>query len=135
MKFLLDENIPNSFKTELEKLGYKDIKRINDIKKGITDKEVFDYAQKEERAIITIDTDFYEWKKDKHFGIVSLSGKLITPIKTMIQAIKQIKKDDRFKTVEDLNNIFIRITNMEFIVGRKIRSRYKEVKCKYKKNS
>lgn len=40
MKFLLDENIPNSYKIELEQLGYKDIKRINDFKKGITDKEV-----------------------------------------------------------------------------------------------
>lgn len=122
MKFLLDENIPNSFKIELEQFGYKDIKRINDLKKGITDKEVFDYAQKEERIIITIDTDFYEWKKNKHFGIISLSGKLKTPIKMMVKAIKQIKKDDRFKSTEDLNDIFIRITNMEFIVGRKIKS-------------
>lgn len=134
MKFLLDENIPNSYKIELEKFGYKDIKRINDFKKGITDKEVFDYAQKEKRIIITIDTDFYEWKKEKHFGIISLSGKLKTPVETMIQAIKQIKKDDRFRTTKELNDVFIRITNMEFIVGRKIKSRYKEVKGKYKKN-
>lgn len=134
MKFLLDENIPNSYKIELEKFGYKDIKRINDFKKGITDKEEFDYAQKEKRIIITIDTDFYEWKKEKHFGIISLSGKLKTPVETMIQAIKQIKKDDRFRTTKELNDVFIRITNMEFIVGRKIKSRYKEVKGKYKKN-
>ena len=134
MKFLLDKNIPNSYKIELEKFGYKDIKRINDFKKGITDKEVFDYAQKEKRIIITIDTDFYEWKKEKHFGIISLSGKLKTPVETMIQAIKQIKKDDRFRTTKELNDVFIRITNMEFIVGRKIKSRYKEVKGKYKKN-
>lgn len=134
MKFLFDENVQNSFKKELEKFGYKDIKRINDFKKGITDKEVFEYAQKEERIIVTIDTDFYEWKKDKHFGIISLSGKLKTPIKTMVQAIKQIKKDDRFKDTEQLNDIFIRVTNMQFIVGRKIKSRHKEVKCKYKEN-
>ena len=134
MKFLLDENIPNSYKIKLEKFGYKDIKRIDDFKKGITDKEVFDYAQKEKRIIITIDTDFYEWKKEKHFGIISLSGKLKTPVETMIQAIKQIKKDDRFRTTKELNDVFIRITNMEFIVGRKIKSRYKEVKGKYKKN-
>ncbi len=134
MKFLLDENIPNSYKKELEKSGYKDIKRINDFNKGITDKEVFNYALKERRTIITNDTDFYEWKKDKHYGIISLSGKLENPIQSMIQAIKQIKNDDRFKNVNELDDIFIRVTNMEFIVGRKIKSRYKEVKCKYKKN-
>lgn len=134
MKFLLDENIPNSYRDELRKFGYKDIKRINDFGKGITDKEVFDYALKERRTIVTIDTDFYAWKKENHFGIVSLSGKLKTPINLMEQAIKQIEKDDRFKENKELENVFIRVTNMNFIVGRKIKSRYKEVKCKYKEN-
>lgn len=134
MKFLLDENIPNSYKEELERNDYKDIKRINDVNKGMTDREVFNYALNEKRTIITIDTDFYEWKKDKHYGIISLSGKLKDPIKSMVQAIKQVKRDDRFKNTNELDDIFIRVNNIEFIVGRKIKSKYKEVKCKYKKN-
>lgn len=32
MKILLDENVPNIFKEELKKCGYKDIKRINDFR-------------------------------------------------------------------------------------------------------
>ena len=100
----------------------------------MTDREVFNYALNEKRTIITIDTDFYEWKKDKHYGIISLSGKLKDPIKSMVQAIKQVKRDDRFKNTNELDDIFIRVNNIEFIVGRKIKSKYKEVKCKYKKN-
>lgn len=134
MKFLLDENIPNSYKEKLERNDYKDIKRINDVNKGMTDREVFNCALNEKRTIITIDTDFYEWKKDKHYGIISLSGKLKDPVKLMVQAIKQVKRDDRFKNINELDDIFIRVNNIEFIVGRKIKSKYKEVKCKYKKN-
>ena len=35
MKFLLDENIQNSYKKELKNNGYKDIKRINDFRKRV----------------------------------------------------------------------------------------------------
>lgn len=133
MKFLLDENVPNMYKEKLLKNELKDIKRINDFGKGISDIEVFETAIKENRTIITIDTDFHAFKKESHFGIISLSGKLNNPIEKMIQALKQIKKDERFKQ-ENLDNIFIRVTNNDFIVGRKIKSKYKEVKCKYKKN-
>lgn len=134
MKFLLDENVPNSYKEQMNELGYEDIKRINDFGKGMTDKEVFEVSLKEQRTIITIDTDFCEWKKDKHFGIVSLSGKLKDPILTMHQAFNQIKKDQRFKVSNSFDDIYVRITNMDFTVGRKNKSRYKEVKCKYKEN-
>lgn len=132
MKFLLDENVPNSYKNKLKELGYENTKRINDFGKGMTDKEVFELSIREERMIITKDTDFYEWKKNTHFGIVSLSGKLINPIETMHQAFIQIKKDERFKMYGEFNDLFIRITNRDFAVGRKIKGRYKEVKCKYK---
>lgn len=133
MRFLLDENVPNSYKNQMKKLGYENIKRINDFGKGMKDKEVFELSVKEHRTIISIDTDFFEWKKEPHFGIVSLSGKLKNPIETMNQVFNQIKKDERFKISDNLDNLFIRITNMDFTVGRKIKSRYKEVKCKYKK--
>lgn len=132
MKFLLDENVPNSYKNQMKKLGYTDIKRINDFGKGMKDKEVFELSVNEERTIVSRDTDFFEWKKEKHFGIVSLSGKLENPIETMHQVFNQLKKDERFKITNNLDNIFIRITNKDFRVGRKIKGRYKEVKCKYK---
>lgn len=133
MKFLLDENVPNSYKEKMKRLGYENIKRINDFGKGLSDIEVFQIAQSEERTIITIDTDFNEWKKENHYGIISLSGKLKEPIKFMGQALEQIKKDQRFNIEENLKDLYIRVTNMDFVVGRKIKSRYKEVKCRYKK--
>ncbi len=43
MKFLLDENIAFSLKKVLKENGY-DVEHINDRKKGIKDKEVFEYA-------------------------------------------------------------------------------------------
>lgn len=131
MKFLLDENVPNIYKSELVKKGLKDIKRINDFGKGLPDIKVFEIAIEEERTIITIDTDFHEFKRENHFGIISLSGKLINPLEKMFKALKQVEKDERFKQ-QDLKNIFIRVTNNDFCVGRKVKSRYKEVKCKYK---
>lgn len=63
MKLLLDENVPNKIKTSLIKLGMKETIHINDIDKGIPDKEVFELAQKEQRIIITGDDDF----KAEHF--------------------------------------------------------------------
>ena len=135
MKFLLDENVPNSYKNKMKELGYENIKRINDFGKGMTDREVFELSIREERMIITKDTDFYEWKKSSHFGIVSLSGKLTEPIKAMQQAFSQIKKDERFKMYDNFKDLFIRITNKDFVVGRKIKGRYKEVRCKYKKKN
>ena len=83
MKFLLDENVPNMYKKILETKGYNNIKRINDFGKGLTDEQVFKVAIQEHRIIITIDTDFHNYKKEKHFGIISISGKLLEPMETV----------------------------------------------------
>ena len=131
MKILLDENVPNGYKDELIKNGINDIRRINDFGKGLPDKEVFNIAVQEERTIITIDTDFHSFKKDNHYGIISLSGRLNDPIGKTIKALNQVGKDTRFNK-DDLSSIFLRITNNNFVVGRKIKSRYKEVTCHYK---
>lgn len=58
MKLLLDENIANKIKEGLIRLGFKDTIHINNIAKGISDKEVFELAKKDERIIITGDDDF-----------------------------------------------------------------------------
>ena len=51
MKLLLDENIANKIKEGLIELGLEDIKHINEIKKGLTDQEVFELAKREDRII------------------------------------------------------------------------------------
>lgn len=62
-KLLLDENVSNKIKDSLIKLGTYEIKHINDVGKGITDREVFELAQREKRILITGDDDF----KDNNF--------------------------------------------------------------------
>lgn len=132
MKFLLDENVPNIYKNELQEYGYNDIKRINDFGKGLPDDKVFEIAVKEERTIITIDTDFHSFKKQSHYGIISISGKLLNPIKIIASTLKQIENDTTISEYV-FKDAFIRITWQYFEVGFKKKGKYKEVKRKYKK--
>lgn len=132
MKFLLDENVPNMYKKELEKYGYRDIKRINDFGKGLPDEEVFNVAVREKRTIITIDTDFHNFKKQSHCGIISISGKLVKPIDLIVSTLQQMKKDMTInKYIFD--DTFIRITWQYFIVGYKKKGKYREIKRRHKK--
>lgn len=132
MKFLLDENVPNKYKLELETNGFKDIKRINDFGKGLPDNQVYKISLEEERILITIDKDFYAYKKEENSGVISLSGKLETPIEKVVQVMKQIQNDQRF-SFENYKNVFIRITNQNFVVIYKKKNKYKEIICNYKK--
>lgn len=59
MKFLANENIPVELVNELRKLGY-DILKVDEIKKGMKDREVIEFSHKEERILITFDKDFGE---------------------------------------------------------------------------
>ncbi len=102
MKFLLDENIPISFKKKLIENGY-DVEHINDNKKGVKDKNVFEYAVKNKKCIITYDCDFNNFKELKHYGIIK---------------IEQITDDHQNKLLEIINeekengfeDIYIHIT-------------------------
>ena len=102
MKFLLDENIPISFKKKLIENGY-DVEHINDNKKGVKDKNVFEYAVTNKKCIITYDCDFNNFKELKHYGIIK---------------IEQITDDHQNKLLEIINeekengfeDIYIHIT-------------------------
>lgn len=133
MKFLLDENVPNFYKDRLVETGYTDVIRINDFGKGLKDSEVFNIAVKEKRTIVTIDTDFFAYKKEKHYGIISISGKLAYPGEILLKVLEQMKKDERFSNL-DMEDTFIRITHHNFTVTYKKKGKYKDVICKYKKN-
>lgn len=133
MKILLDENVPNYFKDILINNGYSDIIRINDFGKGLKDNEVFNISIKEQRTIITIDTDFYAYKRSKNYGIICISGKLAYPEQTLLKVFSQISKDERF-SFTSLEDVFIRITSQNFTVFYKKKGKYKEVSCKYKKD-
>lgn len=136
MKILLDENVPNMYKEKLESYGYNDIKRINDFGKGLPDEKVFETAINEHRTIITIDTDFHKYKKAEHYGIISISGKVVSalknPVEKIIEVLDQIEKDEIISKYKE--NAFIRITTEFFDVGFKKKGKYKELRRKYKKD-
>jgi predicted nuclease of predicted toxin-antitoxin system len=75
MKLLADENIPLLMVRQLEEKGY-DIKYISTENAGIPDEEVIDLANKEERVLITFDSDFgdliFKKKKTIKTGVIFL---------------------------------------------------------------
>jgi len=56
MRYLLDENIPLSLYKTLQE-NY-DVKRVQEIRRGLSDREVLRIARKEERVLVTLDKDF-----------------------------------------------------------------------------
>jgi predicted nuclease of predicted toxin-antitoxin system len=59
MKFLANENFPLTSTKYLESKGF-DIKAIGTHHQGISDKEIIDLAEKEQRTILTFDRDYGE---------------------------------------------------------------------------
>lgn len=107
-KLLLDENIPFSVMMHLKKAGYN-TEHINRKCKGKSDKEVLEYALKTKRIILTLDCDFCDFKKIKHYGIIKVSGKLEEPEKAIMEVLKKFKDTG-------LKDIYIQIdTNKAFI--------------------
>lgn len=98
MKFLLDENIPKEIGDFLKEKGFK-VESINSNKhKGKSDKEVFEYTVKNKYTIITFDADFCSFKKEYHYGIIKLNGKLKAPKEILIKVINYYKS----KNIKDL---------------------------------
>lgn len=117
MKFLLDENIPTTIKKILSNNGY-DVEHTNQKLKGKTDREVFDYAVKNKRCIITYDSDFNDFKEKKHYGIIKIEQISTNHQQKLLNVIKEEEKS--------------RIEDIYIYIGRaKI---YKEIK-KYAKKS
>lgn len=68
MKFLADENVRKRLVKTLIKAGHE----VKEPKKGIKNSVLFSLAKKEERILLTNDTDFLEEKysPDKKIGII-----------------------------------------------------------------
>lgn len=95
---MLDENIPKEIGDFLKEEGFK-VESINSNKhKGKSDKEVFEYAVKNKYTIITFDADFCSFKKEYHYGIIKLNGKLKAPKEILIKVINYYKS----KNIKDL---------------------------------
>lgn len=86
MRFIADENIPNSLIKAIRRLGYfvKDLKEENII--GIDDQELLKVAKQEKRILITFDKDFTNLKQfplKKHCGVVVLRYRSKHPTKVV----------------------------------------------------
>ena len=73
IKLLLDENVAFKMKEDLIKLGFEDIKHINDFGKGLKDQEVFIIAKDENRILISGDDDFKKKEFKNKSGIIWMS--------------------------------------------------------------
>lgn len=90
MKILLDENVPQDIIKVLKKAGH-DVEHINYKCKGMKDADVLEYAYKNKRTIISIDSDFCQFKIREHYGIIKVSGKLSEFDKPLLQLLQLIK--------------------------------------------
>lgn len=73
MKILLDENVAIKLVKELIGCGLKDVIHINNIRKGMTDLEVYELAKKEQRLIISGDRHFSKKRKELCNGTIFIT--------------------------------------------------------------
>ena len=142
MKLLLDENIANKIKERLIELGLEDIKHINEIKKGLTDQEVFELAKKEDRIIITGDDDFKTNKFKYRIPMIWITPKaryeddICNKIKWILENAEKhsvnmknafvcIRKDMYFIEYKNKDGVFGKIKELE-IKFEKIQKKNKE---------
>ena len=73
LKVLVDEDLPRSTATVVQSLGI-DANDVRDVGlKGASDAEIFEYAQNEERTIITRDVEFgniLRYPPHSHYGVI-----------------------------------------------------------------
>lgn len=97
LKFLAHENIASRIIIKILENGF-DIKRIDKISPGLSDDDIIEIAQKENRIILTHDKDFaniYKYPLKKHEGVILIRLKNQSPknvIKYLIPLIKQGKE-------------------------------------------
>lgn len=89
MKLLLDENIPFSYLKELKKSH--DVEHINQHCKGFTDIQVLEYALKKKRMIVTLDSDFCNFRKKEHYGIIKICGDVANPLDALCELLNNIR--------------------------------------------
>jgi predicted nuclease of predicted toxin-antitoxin system len=134
IKLLIDENVASKVKEGLISRGYLDTKHINDIKKGITDDEVFNIAKAEGRVLISGDYDF----KDNNFkykcGIIWITPKEKMYVEDSISKICWIMEHiDNYSIKMDEAFIEIRRNSYSISYKRGMEKQIKEKEIDYSK--
>lgn len=112
IKLLIDENVALSIRDKLIEKGYTDTIHIDDIKKGIPDKEVFDIAQKESRIIISGDDDFKAKDFKYNCGIIWFTTSARLNIDIVEKIVWIIEHIDNYNI--DLYTSFISIKRFSY---------------------
>lgn len=106
MKFLADENIPLEIVNNLKKDGL-DIISLSELNPGISDEQVLHIAIKENRILITFDTDFGKLvfkNKEKTKGVILLriNSYDLSYIESILNKVikKEINFEESFCVVE-----------------------------------
>jgi len=100
MRFLADENISLSVVNFLMARGH-DVLTLSDIKKtGISDEEVAEIGEKENRIVLTLDSDFgyiYYFARRERINIVVLKPCTPTPesVKKLLETLLELKAELR----------------------------------------
>lgn len=128
IKILIDENVSLKVKEGLIKRGYLDTKHINDIKKGITDDEVFKITQLENRILISGDDDFKNKKFIHNCGIIWITPKAKKDVEDSINKIQWIIEHIKNYNIE-INTAFIAIRKKSYYISCK-KGMKKEIKIK-----
>jgi predicted nuclease of predicted toxin-antitoxin system len=104
MKFLANENFPLESVKYLKAAGF-DIKAIGTHFKGITDKQVIEFAEKEQRTIITFDKDYgeliFKYGNKPSQGVIYLRLEEYGPAEPG-KIIENIVSIDKFETAKKL---------------------------------
>lgn len=93
MKILLDENVPLSYFEKLKKIGYN-VEHVSKKHSGKKDKDIFNYAVKNKKIIITFDADFCNFRKSKHYGIIKVSAKMQNNFEILLKLLKKIENEN-----------------------------------------
>ena len=106
MKLILDEHIPTLVKEALETKKNKII-HVTEIKSGMSDQEIFNYANKNNYCIVTNDHHFDRFKSKKNSGIIIIKDSLrkygIEQLELILNSYNKGKK---------LDNMHIKISNL-----------------------
>ncbi len=112
MKLLADENFPKASVLELRRLGY-DISSIGEDNRSISDKEVMEIAEAEQRIVLTFDRDYRELIYKHNYkpkqGVIYLRLESYIPEEPAIHVHELLSvlkiESDRSLTVYDGKNV------------------------------
>ncbi|MGB9337439.1 MAG: DUF5615 family PIN-like protein [Candidatus Acidiferrales bacterium] len=96
MRIKLDENLPVSLKSAIEKFGHDVDTTQHEGLRGRTDREVWDAAQKDRRFLITQDLDFSDIRRfapGSHHGLLLI--RLRSPdLRILIDRVTELFRSD-----------------------------------------